>query len=37
MPIPTITRTAAPPAAGLIRSPSSSQEEDIPKTGTSSE
>jgi hypothetical protein len=36
-PIPAITSSAAAPASGLIRSPSSSQDEDIPNTGTSSE
>lgn len=36
-PIPPITSTAAQAAAGLICSPRSSQDEDIPKTGTSSE
>ncbi|MFJ3220732.1 hypothetical protein ACIPLC_33020 [Kitasatospora sp. NPDC086801] len=39
IPIPAITGSAAPApaAAGLTRSPSSSQAEDIPDTGTSSE
>ena len=36
-PMPAITSSAAAPAAGVIGSPSSSQDEDIPKTGTSSE
>jgi hypothetical protein len=36
-PIPAITNSAAAPSAGVIGSPSSSQDEDIPKTGTSNE